>query len=258
MICETYKLKHSPFHDRVEPGAMLLDERMRQGLSRLLHFAGEGQVAMLTGGTGLGKSSLVRVFLEQLPRSRFHPLVLESCRLESAALLRLIVSELGEKPRLGKDRLFGQILEKARSLDRILLLVVEDAHLLSEETLTDLRLISAHERKLLLVGQPDLCKLLGRTRLFDLASRISARHTLMPFSREQTRAYLDHRLIQAGGKPALIDADAGARIQTLTGGIPRLINNLCTLCFLLGASDGAPTISRQLVDQSAAEIKAFA
>ncbi len=258
MICQAYGFKHSPFQDRVEPEAMLLDARMQQGLARLAYFAEDGQVALLSGGTGLGKSSLMRVFLKTLPRSQYHPLVLESCRFESAALLRMIVTELGERPRLGKDRLFSQILEKTRSLGRILLLVVGEAHLLSEQTLTELRLLSGHERKLLLVGQPDLSRILGRSSLVDLSSRIAVRHTLFPFLPEQTRAYLDHRLTLAGGKPERIEEEAGARIHTITGGNPRLINNLCTLCFLRGSSMDAPPINRDLVEQAAAEMKMMA
>jgi general secretion pathway protein A len=257
MPCQTYGLSHLPFQEHIEPPVMHLDGRFRQGLTRLGYFAEEGQIAVLTGGTGLGKTSLIRLFLEQLPPNRYRSIRLQQGRLDSPALLRMIVTELGEKPRLGKDRLFTQIAEKTRSGDRVVLLVVDEAHLLTEETLTDLRLLSGPETrlKLLLAGQPDLGRILQRSKLADLASRVSVRHTLFPLTREQTRAYLDHRLGGAGAKSCLIDAMAGDRIHDCTGGVPRLVNNLGTLCLLHGAHAGKALIDRETVDAAAAELR---
>ena len=54
-------------------------------------------------------------------------------------LLRLRVRTLGETPRWSKDQLLGQIRHRAQHTDGTLLVLLDEAHLLKAETLTDLR-----------------------------------------------------------------------------------------------------------------------
>lgn len=131
MFYTFYGLTGLPFEEWVAPGKMLADERFTKGLERLRYFGEAGLAALLTGPTGVGKSSLLRMFLSELPSNRFQVVSLMLSGLESANLLRLIVLALNEKPKTGKDRLFSLILGKVRATDRTTLLVLDEAHLLS-------------------------------------------------------------------------------------------------------------------------------
>ena len=51
-------------------------------------------------------------------------------------LMKLIVTQLGEPPRRGKDRVYEQILERAQRAEGTLLLIFDEAHLLTTESLT--------------------------------------------------------------------------------------------------------------------------
>lgn len=261
MFYESYGLTGLPFEERLPPEKLLTDERFARGLERFDYFAQSGLVALLSGPTGTGKSSLLRLALSRLPANRFLPLVVQQGSLESASVLRLLVQTLNEKPRIGKDRLFAQILQKVRSSDRTTLLMVDEAHLLGELALTDLRLLvcagaeTSPPLRLLLCGQDGLLHTLARQSLADLLNRVSVRIHLGALSKDQTSCYIDHRLKNVGGSDKLFADEAKTRIHDFAGGIPRVINNLATLCLIHGAAKKLKQITPALVDDAVHELR---
>ncbi len=261
MFAQAFNLNTLPFEEHISADRTLNDERFTQALDRLEYFAEYGLIALMTGPTGVGKSCLINRFLDALPAHRYQPLYLHISRVESAAMLRMIVAALDEKPSLGKDRLFRQILDKTRESERIALIVVDDAHLLNEGTLTDLRMLVSSPQsnpppiKLLLCGQPSLSKLLGRASLADLLNRICVRCHLRALTKDQTVCYIDQRLKASGGSEQLFEIEAKHLIHDHTGGIPRAINNLATTCLIHAASKEIKRINAALVVEAAAELR---
>ena len=261
MFAQAFSLNTMPFEEHISTDRTLNDERFNEALNRLEYFAEYGLVALMTGPTGVGKSCLINRFLDTLPAHRYQPLYLHISRVESAAMLRMIVAALDERPSLGKDRLFRQILDKTRESDRTAMIVIDDAHLLNEGTLTDLRmLVSAPQGnppsiKLLLCGQPSLSKLLSRASLADLLNRICVRCHLRALTKDQTVCYIDQRLKASGGSDQLFGMDAKHLIHDHTGGIPRQINNLATTCLIHAASKELKHINDTLVVEAAAELR---
>jgi len=261
MFYEYYDLKHMPFTEQIAPEAMLQDGRFTHGLSRLEYFVADGTIAVLTGPTGVGKSSLLKLFASRLPVNRYQVIYLHLTHVESASLMRMIVSSLGEKPRLGKDRLFAQILDKAQASEQVTVLMLDEAHLLTEEALTDLRLLMSAgldgmpKLKLMLVGQNGLNNMIARKSLADLVNRITVRYQLFSLIKDQTVCYIDHRLNLAGGNGKLIDIKAKEKIHDYAGGIPRVINNLATICLIQGATKEQKLINEDIVDEAAAELR---
>ncbi len=261
MLTQTFNLTTLPFEEYSHTDQILKDERFSQALDRLEYFAEYGLVALMTGPTGVVKSCLIKNFLDALPAHRYRSLYLHVSRLESAAMLRMIVAALGEKPSLGRDRLFRQIFDKTRESEPTTIIVMDEAHLLNETTLTDLRLLvsAPHDPpppiKLLLCGQPALSKLLTRTSLLDLLNRVSVRCHLHALTKDQTVYYIDQRLSRSGASNQLFDIAAKHLIHDHTGGIPRQINNLATTCLIHAASKQLKHIDEALVVEAAAELR---
>ena len=114
MFLTHFKLSSQPFAERIAADALWQDDRLRQSVARLRYLAEQATIGLLTGASGVGKSAVLKRFVHELPRPQFQPVYVHLTRLPSSALLKLVVTQLGEVPRRGKERLFEQILGKAR------------------------------------------------------------------------------------------------------------------------------------------------
>jgi general secretion pathway protein A len=261
MYLEHFQLKTQPFSEHAAASALWQDRRMEEGLARLEYLIQCGELGVVTGPSGVGKSALLKRFLHNLQPQHCQALYCHFSQLPSAGLLKLIVTGLGETPRRGKERIYEQILERAARAEGTLLLVLDEAHLLTSESLTDLRLLISSaldtrpSMKILLVGQEPLRAILRRAQHADLLNRISVRYQLRPFNGEQTSRYIDFQLSQAAGDPQLFDESVKAAIHDFTGGVPRQINNLATACLLEGTVRKVRRIDDELFQQAVGEFR---
>src|SRR6478609_3182083 len=172
---------------------------------------------VITGDIGTGKTTLCRALLEQIDRRTFSALVLNPF-LSEEDLLRTVLQEFGVVSReeikhgrlaaVSKQELIETLNEFLLSLQAIgaqALLIIDEAQNLPVQTLEQIRILSnleTEKEKLLqivLVGQSNLKDLLRRPELRQLDQRVSIRYDLKPLSRDETAAYMQHRLSVAGG-----------------------------------------------------------
>jgi general secretion pathway protein A len=252
MYLEHFQFKTQPFCEHALASALLQDTRMDEGLARADYLLQAGQLGLITGPSGVGKSAMLKCLLHGLPSHRCQAVYCHLTHLSSTSLLKMVVTQLGETPRRGKERLYEQILQRAQRAEGTLLLVFDEAHLLDGDALTDLRLLissAMDERpvlKILLVGQEPLRAVLRQARHADLLNRVSVRYQLRPLSREQTCRYIDFQVGQAGGDTKIFDDSVKASIHEFTGGVPRQINNLATACLLQATSRNVMRIDDDL------------
>ncbi|NTV33450.1 MAG: AAA family ATPase [Deltaproteobacteria bacterium] len=261
MFLNHFKMNDHPFQERPPAEWILKDDRISQSLARLDYFSQQGTLALVVGQTGVGKSTLLRLFIQNLSRNRYRPLYLHFTGIPSSGLLRLIVTQLGEAPRRGKDNLFLQILDRTANADLITLLVIDEAHLIDPQALTDLRLLvsSALDTdapvKIVLSGQESLAKLLARASLSDLVNRITVRCHLSALTKDQTGSYIDSRMRCAGSNEKVFEPEAKSLIHDYASGIPRQINNIATACLLNAAARNLNKINEPLVTDTMAEFR---
>jgi general secretion pathway protein A len=140
-------------------------------------------------------------------------------------------------------------------------LIVDEAQQLSADVLEQLRLLtnletsSAKLLQIVLIGQPELQTLMGRSELRQLAQRITARYHLGALSRDESAAYVRHRLELAGRVAPLFTPAAFRRIHRLSGGVPRLINVICDRALLGAYGKGIERVGPGLVARAAAEVR---
>lgn len=258
MFLEHFSLNAHPFTEKPPIEWLLRDEHIDQALARLKFFEQQGAIALIIGQTGLGKSSLLRLFIHELPPNRYNPLYLHLTPLHANAFLRLIVTKLGEKPKMGKDRMLLQILERINQNDKCTLFIIDEAHLIDPNTLTDLRLLisSIDEKislKIILCGQENLSHILKRSSHADLLHRVTLQFIMRSLSKEKSSAYIDSRITRAGGSDKVFQTEAKDLIHDYTDGVPRQINNVATACLINAAARGLKQITESLVNETMTE-----
>lgn len=259
MFLNHFQMTRHPFAEKPPADWILQDSRFQEAMARLTFFQNEGHIALVLGQTGVGKSSLLRYFTRSLPLNRYQVLYFSLTSVSPNALLRQIVIELGEAPKIGKDRLFRLILERIKKSDAEIFLILDEAHLISSQSLTDLRLLSSSGMdtqlplKIILCAQDSFTTLLKQSVHADIVNRITIRCRLHSLSKDQTAAYINHRIHLAGGSDKTFDQEAKSLIHDYSGGVPRQINNIATACLLNAASRNYQIIEETLVNDTMAE-----
>lgn len=246
MYTHYFGLTERPFSLAPNPRYLFMSPRHQEALAHLLYGTGEsGGFVALTGEVGTGKTTLCHCLLEQLPDDIDIALILNP-RMNSVELLASLCDELriAYPPNTQSLKVLVDGLNKhllsAHAKGHRTVVVIDEAQNLSFDVLEQIRLLTNLETSrtkllhIILVGQPELNRLLAQKNLRQLNQRITARYYLEPLSFNETRAYIHHRLAVSGGDSRLFTHAAVRRIYRYSGGIPRLINNICDRA-LLGA-----------------------
>ncbi len=253
-----YGLVQSPFEMTPNPAFLFLGNTHREGLATLLYGvqARKGFV-LLTGEIGTGKTTLLHALLAQLDRETLSAFIFNP-KLEPLDFFRVLFDEFGieEKCRTKGQYLLAlnRFLIGRLERDLTTLLIVDEAQTLSREMLEEIRLLSNLETptskliQILLVGQPELWEMLALPGLRPLRQRIVLRHQLVPFTEEETAAYVQERLRLTGYTGKGIFKNAALRkIHAVSGGTPRVVNIVCDGALLLGFAREKETLGADAI-----------
>src|SRR5580765_5208841 len=217
-----FGLTEPPFSITPDPRYLYMSEAHREALAHLLYGIGEGGgFVQLTGEVGTGKTTLCRCLLEQLP-ARVDVAFILNPKLTDVELLATICDELripypaGTTSRKVYVDALHQYLLDAHGRGHRTVLILDEAQDLAPDVLEQIRLLTNLETttqkllQIILIGQPELIRILERDDLRQLAQRVTARYHLRPFAEPDTRAYIAHRLEVAGAKEKIV-SDAATR-----------------------------------------------
>lgn len=267
MYLSFFGLSEKPFAITPDPRYLYLSERHAEALAHLLYGIGEaGGFVQLTGEVGTGKTTIVRSLLGQIPKNTEIALILNP-RITAPEFMLSICEELG----IGlPDRAEGSLkdlvdilnhyLLRAHADGRRVVLLVDEAQNLAPAVLEQVRLLTNLETptqkllQIILIGQPELRELLGRNELRQLAQRITGRYHLDPLSREESAAYVLHRLRVAGATTDIFTGGALAEVYRHSRGIPRLINVICDRSLLGAYTQDRHRVTAGIVRESASEV----
>lgn len=224
----------------------------------LASAVGDGAVAMLTGPVGAGKSTAVRAYLAGLDPGRCTVLCV-GYTASDRALFREMARGLGVTPAYLKGDLVGQLhahiehhwVDKRRQT----LLVVDDAHLLSDALLVELRQLlnfqmdAATPLGMVLIGQPALRGRLKEAIHEALAQRTPVRYTLVGFSRQEATEYVKAHLAAIDGDPTLFTDEAVEAAYQHAQGIPRALNNVLVYALIRAAWLEVRPVDKKIVEE---------
>ncbi|MEB2343689.1 MAG: AAA family ATPase [Deltaproteobacteria bacterium] len=233
---ERFGLEREPFRNEPQPDFWFESRGVSEAKARLLRCLRQGkELSVLCGELGSGTTTLARHVLDELDPDRFEVGLLvvgrgvEPAWLRSAVARQLGVAEPAGTRAEALRELYLHLVE-LRKEGRRAVVAIDEAQALGVEALAELvamlnfehddeRLLSA-----LLVGSLELERMLGREPA--LLGRCELRVRIEPLAGEEARAYLAHRLVVAGGDPALFAPELADVIAARAGGLPRRMNAL--------------------------------
>jgi len=261
-----FGIAEKPFAITPDPRYLYLGARHAEALAHLVYGINEaGGFIQLTGEVGTGKTTTIRSLLARAPRNAEIALIINP-RLSPLEFLQTICEELGigvaEDAGNGKELVdqLNTYLLRAHAAGRRVVLIVDEAQNLTAEVLEQVRLLTNLETEsqkllqIILIGQPELRTLLARNDLRQLAQRVTARYHLEPLSRDDTVAYVAHRLRVAGATNDIFSRPALREIYRRSGGVPRVINVICDRALLAAYTQDSHQVSSALVRRAASEV----
>jgi general secretion pathway protein A len=265
-----FNLSRNPFDLTPDPSCFVSTKRHNEALAALYYgVRWHKGFVVVTGEVGTGKTLLLRCLLRLLKESRdiAYAYVFNG-RLSPTEFLQYILSDFGlaasgkNKSELLLD--LGQFLVSRGSRRLTTVLIVDEAHHLSEDILEEIRLLSNLETtddkllQIVLVGQPELDDKLDSLNLRQLKQRIALRAQLTSLDSSETNEYIVQRLQIAGAdvhREPIFPVETVAAVFRHSHGLPRLINTICENALIAAYARKLPAVAPDIVEDVAREFR---
>lgn len=254
-----FGLSGPAFSRQIPVEHLLLHPQIAQLHHLLAATLDQGSIAVLTGPVGAGKSTALRAFPAGLAPDRFNVIGVGFSTVDRA-VFREMAQQLGLTPAFPKGDLVVQVHTAIEQLwmskRRQTILIVDDAHLIPDPLLIELRQLlnyqmdSAAPLALFLSGKPALRARLADPRHEELYQRAPLRYSLAGLSRPETTAYVAAHMAAVGGDPEIFTEEAIDLVYQQAKGIPREINNICMYALIHAAWKEIRVIDRKIVDDT--------
>ena len=265
-----FHLNRSPFELTPDPSCFVPTKHHDEALASLYYGVRRHKgLVVVTGEVGTGKTLLLRSLVHLLEQSKDVAYAyFFNSTLTPTEFLQYAVSDFGLNAS-GKNKCellteLSKFLIARGSRQLTTVLIVDEAHLLSTETLEEIRLLSNLETttekllQIMLVGQPELDEKLDSVGLRQLKQRIALRTQLKPLSAEETKSYVEKRLRIAGADPAeppLFSSYALEKIHRYSQGLPRLINTLCENALITAYARRLANVTGEIIEDIAIDFR---
>ena len=261
MYQKFYHLKKEPFHTTPDPEFLFLSPSHKQALGSIIYGVKNRKgFVVITGEVGVGKTTILRSYLERADKPKVKIIYIFNANITFQNLLRTIYKELGLT--IKKDDIVEmlndlyQILMEEYKQGNTVLLIVDEAQNMPIGTLENLRMLSNLETskdkllQIVLIGQVEFEEILNLYKLRQLKQRIVMRSTILPFSEQESMAYIKHRLAKAAsnGSP-VFTRGALKRIVKEADGIPRNLNILCDNALITGFGYKRKPVNAKIVNE---------
>ena len=252
-LCEYYSLKNIPFLQRSKtPFESASMEKHLPVLSTAFYSR---QFVTITGGSGMGKTSLLLYALNQLEPSEFRVCHTELSNPNKKALYKTLAVKMGLTPAFNADDIKLQLINffsEENEQGKFNCVLIDEAHTLSIPMIDELRSFydEGSNFSLILAGLPPL---LSRTLSLSvnepMKQRINLSIDLEPFTPLETMNYIQHQLSVSKSQKPIFDDKCYPAIQNITSGIPRRINQLCYRLLVHGYNTKKILITEAEIDE---------
>jgi type II secretory pathway predicted ATPase ExeA len=259
-----FGLARTPFSKSIAAQDLYARAAHGEAVARISFCVAEAALGCLFGDVGVGKTVAVRAAMAGLDPTRHQIIYIANPAFGTRGLYVSIVRALGAQPRYLRAELMAQAADLLAAEEaerhRRVVVIVDEAHLMTPAQLEELRLLtnsqmdSASPFAGILIGQPTLARQLRMGVFAALDQRIATRYHIKAMDLAESMAYLRHHLTLVGRDEPLFADDAVARLQRVSNGLPRALNNAATAALIAAAADGKNLVDDACAKKAAAEL----
>jgi len=265
-----WHLREEPFQNVADANFAYLSHQHREGLARLLYLVdGRKLGGVVVGAYGVGKSMLLYLLgqkIKQRPAIKF--VQLDAPPGNALQLAKGLCRALGHNENISEITELVDVVkelcdERQSKKPSRLVISIDEAHLLRDNTAFELMQLLTNIRTsgekaesavtLILSGHKELLDRLNEEPA--LCQRFQLIWELPPLDRQQTIEYVQFRVRAAGGDMWLFENDALDELFNSSGGIPRVINNICDVALLLGCASHSQKVTLPVMQQAVNEVR---
>ncbi len=249
MIRSYFGLQRHPF----DTENLSLLEHQQQVLDILRVHAQQGGLCLVLGEPGTGKSVLKQALVNHDPKRMMTPVVNRTLHTYHNTLR--ILCEAFQIEFEGRDhhceRLLVQEAFRLHRTGKMLVPIIDDAHLMQSDCLRKLRLLFEdfpHSHNLVLIGQPPLLQSLSLSVNEEIRSRVTYSVILPRLGPEAAHQFILAQLDHAGLGHNTFTPDALALIVRSGEGLLRRTRNLCLASLIEAVRDQVRTVDLKQVN----------
>jgi general secretion pathway protein A len=258
LYADFFGMSERPFTLLPDPSFLYWSRQHTRAFS-VLEFGilSRAPITLITGEIGAGKTTLLQELLGKIEAKVTIGLI-SNAQGGRGELLQWVLNSLSVPFTRNSSyvQMFQQLQEfliQEYAEGRRVILIFDEAQNLSSEGLEELRMltnINANKDELIqliLVGQPELRDMVRKPSMRQLAQRVAASFHLSSMDCETVHSYIHHRLKVAGGSGAEFTPEACDIVFGATGGVPRLVNQLCEFSLLYAWSSESRLVTAVIV-----------
>jgi type II secretory pathway predicted ATPase ExeA len=260
---EYFGLTKLPFPKAATKACLFMSSALDNILERLFFALYRDTVALLVSESGCGKSTVLSLFAQSLDAASYNILSISLTTLKPFSFIAHLAAATGLPGRRFKGECAASLLMHFRSQPKRTVVLVDEAHLLPDASLVDLRLLSADNLDrnspfaLVLVGQPLLRDRVAEPQHDALWQRMGVRLRLGPLTEDEVKPFLERHIKAAGCKKKLFEPQAITEIFQHSRGVPRRVQNIALDAMLAAMASGKQTIDAEAVQQAVVDMDAL-
>jgi type II secretory pathway predicted ATPase ExeA len=237
----------------------------QEAFTRLQLVLEHRYLGVLTGEVGSGKSTLVRRLFHSLDARQYQTVYMSIAGMKPKDFYGELLRHAGEEAPFSAAKAKRQweevLLSRPSHGERQLVVVIDEAQDLNPTMLLELRFVmnqhmdAASLFPLILVGQPELRKVLKMNKYEAVSQRIGMQYHLTGMNREETFGYIRHQCKLNESPIPVFSEGAMGLVFTFSQGIARIVNHLCNLALLEAMGKNLEVIEESLIGRILADVE---
>ncbi len=264
MFLTYYNLKGNPFEKSMKKEEIFHSKTLKEFHSRMEYIKQYRGIILLTGQSGVGKTTAFRTWVEGLKPEFYKIVYLPLATVSTYDFYSQLNKGLGGFNILKRSDLFNSIqsliLDYATVRKRIPVIIFDEVHLLKSSNWYELQMIlnfnldSLDPAIVILCGHSLIRERLLRPALTSINNRLRLKYEFLALDKEETKQYISHhlKLVQADDK--LFNDNAIEAIYNISAGVIRVINKLAKNALIYGALKRTDIITEDTIYKISAEL----